>query len=154
MMEEIDQLLRDVDAFVAGGQSETMVIAAEAKLGVALPPSFREYLLKWGNLSFGSYEYYGLTCNGDFENASVPNCVWFTLKKRIEVGLPHHLVVFRNINDDLYICIDADHILDEDEGSIAVWDNADRTVSETLAVTFADYLHDELAEFKAGIREE
>ena len=97
--DEIDELLKKADAFVAGGQGPTMVSAAEAKLSVVFPPSFREYLLRWGNLSFDGYEYYGLTRNSDFENASVPNCVWFTLRKRIQVGLPKSYVVFRNKND-------------------------------------------------------
>jgi len=145
--DEIDQLLKDLNAFVAGGRDEAMVDAAESKLGVSFPPSFREYLLKWGNLSFDGYEYYGLTRNSDFENASVPNCVWFTLKKRVDVGLPHSLVVFRNVNDEEYICVDTEQALDGEEQPVVIWDNVDRTVSRTSALRFADYLHEELAQF-------
>ena|SRR5579863_1387398 len=70
--DEIDQLLVESDAFVAVGQGEATVAAAESKLDVSFPPSFREYLRTWRNLSFGGYEYYGLTRNGDFDNSGVP----------------------------------------------------------------------------------
>lgn len=149
MLDDIDLLLKEVGAFIAGGQSEAMVSAAESKLGVAFPPSFREYLLRWGNISFDGHEYYGLTRNSDFENASVPNCVWFTLKKRSQVGLPHSLVVFRNVNDELYICVDTSQVLEGEERRVSIWDNVHRTVSQTLGVTFGGYLLDELTEFAA-----
>ena len=29
--------------------------------------------------------------------------MWFTLKKRHDVGLPHSLIVFRNVNDEEYL---------------------------------------------------
>jgi len=144
--EEINYLLNNIGAFVAGGQSEVMVSAAESKLGVLFPPSFREYLLKWGNVSCDGYEYYGLTSNSDFENASVPNCVWFTLKKRVDVGLPNSLIVFRNVNDEEYICVDTDQTLEGDERKVVIWDNLERTISKVLDINFADYLCEELAE--------
>lgn len=145
-IEDIDHLLKDLGAFVAGGQSEEMVSAAESKLGVSFPPSFREYLLRWGNINYEGYEYYGLTRNGDFDNASVPNFVWFTLKKRQDVGLPQSLIVFRNVNDEEYICIDTARNLERDERQVVIWDNLVRTISQTLAVSFADYLREELTE--------
>lgn len=150
-IQEIDHLLKDLGAFVAGGQSEEMVSAAETKLGVFFPPSFREYLLKWGNVSCEGYEYYGLTRNDDFDNGSTPNCVWFTLKKRHDVGLPHSLVVFRNINDEEYICIDTDRHLGNVERRVVIWDNVDRMVSQTLAINFADYLREELTDISEDV---
>lgn len=144
--DDVDQLLTESDAFVAGGQSEEMVAAAEEKLGVEFPPTFREYLMRWGNLSFGAYEYYGLTRNADFENASVPNCVWFTLRKRIQVGLPQSLIVFRNNNDEEYICIDTNRALDGGERGIAIWDNVHKSTSCSLDLNFIDYLREELLE--------
>jgi hypothetical protein len=142
--DDVDQLLKESDAFIAGGQTQAIVASAEAKLGLSFPPSFREYLLRWGNLSFDGCEYYGLTRNTDFENASIPNCVWFTLRKRSQVGLPGSLVVFRNIDDDEYVCVDTDHALDGEERGIAIWDNTERSVSQSLPVSFIDYLREEL----------
>lgn len=146
IFEEIEQLLNDLDAFIAGGQPEAMVGAAESKLGVSFPPSFREYLVRWGNISCDDLEYYGLTRNGDFDKGGVPNCVWFTMSKRTTVGLPHSLIVFRNINDEEYLCIDIDQALDNDERKIAIWDNIEREISQTLDVNFADFLLEELTE--------
>ena len=144
--DEVDQLLKDTDAFVAGGQEDATIASAEAKLGVLFPPSFREYLRRWGNLSFDGCEYYGLTRNTDLEKAGVPNCVWFTLRKRSQVGLPQGLVVFRNNDDDEYICIDTDQKLNGDERGIAIWDNIERSVSHSLPVNFIEFLRDELLE--------
>lgn len=145
-IEEIEHILNDLDAFIAGGQPEAMVSAAESKLGVSFPPSFREYLLRWGNVSCDDVEYYGLTRNDDFDNGGIPNCVWFTTRKRTTVDLPHSLVVFRNINDEAYYCIDTNQVLENDERKIVIWDNAAREISQTLAVNFAEFLLEELSE--------
>ena len=144
--EEMERMLDELDGDISGPKPEEMVAAAEAKLGVPFPPSFRQYLLKWGNVSFEGIEYYGLTQNSDFDNSGIPNCVWYTLKQRRQVGLPDHLIIFLNHDGDEFICIDTDHVLDGDERGIAFWNNAERTVSDQLAITFAEYLHDELSE--------
>jgi len=148
--DEVDRLLKEADAFIAGGQSEAMVKAAESTLGVSFPILFKRYLMKWGNLSFGGYEYYGLTRNDDFGNGAVPNCIWFTLRRRADIGLPQSLVVFRNNDGDEYVCIDTIQRLDGDESRVVIWDNVTREISATLACTFIEYLHDELVEHLHG----
>lgn len=77
--------------------------------------------------------------------------MWFTLKKRHDVGLPHSLIVFRNVNDEEYICIDTDQELERDERQVVIWDNLDRTISQTLVVNFADYLREELTEIAEDV---
>jgi hypothetical protein len=148
--DEVNQLLLDADAFVAGGQNESMVAAAEAKLGLTFPPSFRQYLLTWGNVSVGGVEYSGLTRNADFDNAGVPNCVGFTLRKRRDVGLPASLVVLLNKNDAEYVCIDTDQPLDDDERRVVIWDNLEREIPAVMPVSFIAYLHEELTEYLTG----
>ena len=147
LFDEIEKQLEQSGAFIAGGQSPETITAAEAKLGVTFPPSFREYLLRWGNISFDGYEYYGLTKNTDFENASVPNCVWFTLRKRSLLDLPDRFIVFRNENDEVYYCLDMEQMLEEKERGIAIWDNLNHSVSQTLNINFIEFLHEELSEF-------
>lgn len=144
---DIDTMLDKAHAFIAGGQSAEMVSAAEARLGIKFPPSFREYLLEWGNLSFDGCEYYGLTRNADFDNAGVPNCIWFTLRKRLTVDLPHNLIVFRNDNDEEYMCINTDDELEGDERRVVIWDNVEREIYEILDVCFIDFLREELSMF-------
>ena len=140
---ELDDLFKKADAFVAGGQSEEMVALAEKKLGVVFPLPFKDYLLKWGNVTFNGLEYYGLTRNSDFENASVPNCVWFTLRKRKAVGLPDDLVIFQSQNDDAYLCIACDPEQSR-YGQLLVWDNVISEIAETLEISFLDYLRQDL----------
>ena len=141
---EIDKMLQEIDAFAAGGQPEAAIEAAERKLGLRLPKSFRKYLLEWGNISFGPFESYGLTQNCDFENSGIPNCVWFTIKKREAVGLPANLVVFRNENDDVYLCLNTGIAVNDDECSIAKWNNVNRCIEEVLQISFIEYLAEEL----------
>ncbi|MDA7980773.1 MAG: SMI1/KNR4 family protein [Pirellulales bacterium] len=137
--EEVDEILKSVDAFVDGGQPETIVTSAEAKLGLVFPTTFRKYLLKWDNVSFGALEYYGLTSNADFDNASVPNSIWFTLRKRGDVGLPSDLVVFRISNDKEYMCIRGTSSQEEGE-QVVIWDNVEREISQVIDTSFIDYL--------------
>jgi len=147
LLDEIQEQMGAIgDVFVAGGRPES-VEAAESRLGVRLPASFRGYLERWGNLSVGSIEYYGLTRNDHFDNAAVPNFVWFTLRKREQVGLPSDLVVFLNKDGDEYVCLDTSKMMD-DECPVVIWDNVSRAVSEVLECDFAEYLLGELDEFE------
>jgi hypothetical protein len=144
---EIDELLKATGAFLAGGAPHEHLTAAEEKLGVAFPPSFRDYLLEWGNISLDGREYYGLTRNRDFDKASVPNCVWLTLRKRVAIGLPHPLVVVQNKNDEEYVCIDTDDKLDGAERRIVIWDNIARAISQRLDLNFIDFLREDLSDY-------
>jgi hypothetical protein len=144
--DDIEQLLKQAEACIAGGQSDEMIAAAEARLGVTFPASFRAYLSQLGNLSFNGYEYYGLTRNADFDHSGIPNCVWFTLRKRDQIGLPAPLVIFRNENDEKYYCLDTTQTRD-DECPVVIWDNITREISQTLNARFSEFLQAELTEW-------
>ena len=113
---------------------------------MVFPRSFRDYLREWGNISFDGHGYYGVTRTRDFDRAGVPNAVWFTIRKRRDVGLPPSLVICRNINDDEYLCINTTQKLNGDERAMVWWDNVDRRIAQTLSVTFIDFLREDLEE--------
>lgn len=140
---DLDELLEQLDAFIAGGQPD-QIDAAEVKLGLKFPQTFKDYLSEWGNLSAEGQEYYGLTRSGDFDNSGVPNCVWYTLTERVDVGLPDELVIVRNDNGEQYICIECN--LPGNEERIVYWDNIEREVDRTVNMTFVEFLKEELEE--------
>lgn len=147
-IDDVERSLREIDDLVTGvAHEEDEVASAEKKLLVTLPNSFKEYLKRWGNLSMGAIEYYGLTQSSNFENAGIPNFVWFTIKKRDEVGLPSHLVVFQNSNDEVYYCLNTDSFMNNSECSIVVWNNLDRSIDQTMAVDFFGFLLGDIEEY-------
>ncbi len=75
-----------------GPRSEALVDAAETALGVILPPSYREFLLKLGAGAFGSEEVYGVI-REDIVNSGIPDAFWLTLRARKEWPLPPSMVV-------------------------------------------------------------
>lgn len=65
-----------------GARSETLVKAAEEKLDLTFPPSYRRFLLEFGAGSFGASELYGVI-DENFENSSAPNGIWCTLQEAV-----------------------------------------------------------------------
>ena len=58
-----------------GPRPEKIVAAAEERLGLKFPQTYRHFLLSLGAGNFGSEEFYGVI-HENFENASVPNGIW------------------------------------------------------------------------------
>lgn len=81
----------ELAAFV-GPRAEIVALAAERRLGLRLPPTYRRFLLELGAGNFGGSEIYGII-DVDFERSSVPDAVWATLLAREQNGLPADLVV-------------------------------------------------------------
>lgn len=146
---DIDALLETApDVFIAGEKSPEMVEAAETRLGISLPVSFKTFLRKYGNLSFGSTEYYGLTANADFDKSSVPDFVWFTLRRTGE--LPAGYAVFRSDNGEQYACLDTGSLDESGECPVVLWDVIDRDGRE-VPMNFAEFLKEELTEYVSGV---
>ena len=146
VFEEIDQLLVGVPNVLTATvkPDEEMVREAEQRLGVAkLPDSFRTYLLRYGHLSFGTIEYLGLTGSPGFEE-SMPNFVWYTLRRR-EL-LPSGWVLFRNENGEVYFCVDTSQTLPSGENPVAVFDVIDQTPC-VMAMGFGEFLKADILDY-------
>lgn len=76
----------------AGERPESLIETAEQTLGFRFPPSFRLFARELGAGSVGSEEIYGVT-SPNFDNGSIPNGVWLTLRARTEWNLPDSLLV-------------------------------------------------------------
>lgn len=94
------------------GVSVEEVIEAEDKLGIRFNEEYRNYLLEYGVVSFGSHEILGL--GGD----TYLDVVQETLRERVNnQKFPKNYYVIENLG------IDGILILQEEEGNIFEWSN-------------------------------
>ena len=104
-------------AFFAGPRAEELIRTAEARLGVAFPPTYRKFLLTLGAGNFGSAEFYGVI-DENFETSSVPDGIWFTLTERKEIDLPHRLIAIGVTSYGELYCLDTTK---KSEGPVIVY---------------------------------
>jgi hypothetical protein len=146
ILDTVDALIKKYAAEVntSGPKDEVLIARAESFLGVKFPPSFREFLQRWGALGFGPEEIYGVT-GENFEEGRVPNGIWFTAQQR-KFGLPTVFVVVVNADGDQYFCIDTSQNGLDGESPIVIWDVASQTVIGTKSPSFGDFLLTRLRE--------
>ncbi|WAC00443.1 SMI1/KNR4 family protein [Pseudomonas putida] len=65
----------------AGGATEEVILAFEKALSVKFPDSYKEFLRKYGALSFAGDTYYGITKNG-VDAVSIPSVAFATKSAR------------------------------------------------------------------------
>lgn len=126
--------------FFIGPRSEELVNEAEVALSLKFPPIYRRFLLEFGAGNFGSCEIYGITTN-KFQNASVPNGIWYTLSERKESQLPNNYVVIYNTGDGELFCLDIPG--DEKEAHIVTFEpglDPDEQAREVVAEDFGSFL--------------
>jgi hypothetical protein len=144
---DLEDMLSDIDDLQTGIEhTNESIAAAEKALGITLPNNYKLFLRKWGNLSFGPIEYYGLTNSLDFDSAGIPNFVWFTLRKREQVNIPDSLVIFQNVNDEIYYCLDTS-TLSNNECKVVSWNNLTGEIEETFDIGFFGFLAGDLEEY-------
>ena len=130
-------------ACFVGQRPESLVRAAEDRLDVIFPPTYRRFLLLLGAGNFGSAEFYGVVDN-NFEESSIPDGIWCTLSERRQIKLPNELVVVANTGyGDLY-CLDT---ATKPEGPIIVYQShlrPDEQQRETVAEDFGKFFLDQI----------
>src|SRR5437773_3713571 len=80
--------------------------AAESRLGLRLPPSYRTFLEGEGGGSVKGREIYGVVSN--LEAAGPPNVVWRTMQARGSAKLPKRFVILVDFDDSSAIALDTD----------------------------------------------
>ena len=146
--EDLKAALEGIEDFDCHGIHSTEEISsAEKKLGVSLPGSFKRYLEKLGNAAFGHVEYLGLTNSQDFSEAGFPNFVWFNLRKRMQDDFPDHLIIFRSISNEIFLCLDTSKRLDDEDCVITVWNNLDKLAERELDMGFNRFFIEDIEEY-------
>jgi hypothetical protein len=134
------------DVFDAEGKKDSALVSkAEKLLGVRLPETFKQYLQEVGTISFEGKEYLGII-HGDFANSGIPDVVWYNLRQREKYGFPPHLIVFYNDDSVQFTCLDTSSFFSADECKIVVWDNVFKKISDSVEISFGDFLLEEMEE--------
>jgi hypothetical protein len=110
--------------------------AAEKFLGIRFPEEYREFLQRWGTLAIGPFEIYGIA-GDNFESSSIPNGIWYTKRKRVQLALPPELIVLYDSNGDELYCLDARAF---DAAPVVVWDVLSGRVTSVRAASLFEFI--------------
>lgn len=120
-----------------GPRDLTVVAAAEQRLGVRFPPSYRRFLLEFGCGNVGSQEIYGVI-DQDVERGPIPNAVSLNLKRRARGWSPALFVIYES-GDGTSHALDLDRL--DSEGEAAVWLlDVTGNPTEQVAANFGEFL--------------
>lgn len=143
--------LNDVEDFVESNQqicdvgrpaTDSLIDKAERYLDVQFPDDYRAFLKRWGTLSIGPLEFYGI-CSEDFVNSSVPDAIWYTQRKRQQLGLPKELVILYDNNGVEYYCLDTSVA---ESSRVVAWGTHERKVRSIKAESLFEFLLNESAD--------
>ena len=85
-----------------------MIKKAEVFLNVSFHQDYIDFLKKWGTISIGAFEIYGVTSD-KFEISNGPNAVWYTHETRKKGWLPLEYVVFFDNNGEEVYCLNTNN---------------------------------------------
>ncbi len=141
MLENLSTLISDHKQLVDTGQlaSDEKIATEERALNVKFPGELKAYLSKWGRVSFGPNDYYGID-DGPFGIAIG------TQKARDRFDLPNNFVLICDRDGDESICIDT-HVDSSVNGNVIVWDNINKQISRIKSDSFEDFMISELNDF-------
>jgi hypothetical protein len=124
---------------VGSGQTFSAIAAAERALAAHFPASFKQYLLRWGHLSFGPTEYFGL-------GSEVNDVVSRTKRVRDGHGLPSQFIVLCDHDGDEYVCLDTSTMVGE-ECAVVIWEPSSLSINRQRATTFEEFLSTDMESF-------
>ena len=112
-----------------------MIAAAEGRLGLRFPATYRRFLLRLGAGSFGAAEFYGVIAE-DF-SGPLPDGVWVTLTSRAgPAALPSSMVVIGEDGMGGYYVLDT---AADDEPPVVVWNGGDSEPGDPLETVAPDF---------------
>lgn len=109
--QDYDEAVRLIEAneelqdFV-GRQSFEIIEKAEIALNFRFSPLYRSFLQTYGAGNFGGFEIYGITSD-NFDSASIPNGIWFTLRERRIGNVPEDYIIIGADGMGGLICLKA-----------------------------------------------
>lgn len=125
MSKIIDTLKSRDDLFAENGVSSTIIRKAEIALGLTFAQEFKDYLMEFGCVSYGSHELTGFSAdeNLDVVNATIKN------RQRIAIGR------------DCYVIEEA-HI-----DGIVIWQSSDGSIFQTAPYSNTQKIANSLEEY-------
>ena len=120
-----------------GSKPESLVAKAESALGLKFPPSYKQFLIEMGCGDINGFEVYGII-DDNFENSSIPNGIWMTLKQRNAIGLDHKYVIVGEGGDGTLNVIDTGETIEAENPVIRL--SIDGKLSQRMNDSFGSYL--------------
>jgi hypothetical protein len=144
-LKDIENFVEDNQEICDAGQPATdeLIENAERYLDVQFPDDYRAFLKRWGTLSIGPLEFYGI-CKPDFVNSSLPDAIWFTKRKRQQLGLPKELVILYDNNGAEYFCLDTSAA---ENSPVVAWDIHLKKIRAIKAESLFEFLLKEVADY-------
>ncbi|HDK7166204.1 TPA: SMI1/KNR4 family protein [Clostridium botulinum] len=132
------------ECFFVGQRFKNDIRLAEKAVGLKFSGMYKNFLEEYGAGSVGAEEIYGIS-SLNFENATVPNRIWYTLTERKESNLPLNLLVIYDTGGDELFCLDFNKLNEEDEPAVVAFiPGIDLKYQryEIIAEDFGDFLLD------------
>jgi len=136
----------DTACSIAGPASESAIAAAEEALGCEFPPSYRQFLRRYGALTIPTdlgvvHHFTGLDKGEDGKGV-----VERTLGARVEKRLPAHLIVVGMGADfQEWFCLDLDERDDTGEYPIVLFDARDNALDQKFYDSFGQMVDEVLS---------
>jgi hypothetical protein len=143
-MDDVDDLIEKIrrngdEVWVAGPQSEQAVAELEKAVGVRMPPSYRNFLLRFGSVGILDSVVSGIVNNKPLAPGT-GHLHWDTQWFRREFELPTHLLVVQHDEDAPY-CLDTRRADADGEFPLVCYELRSEHV-ERIAPSFAAWFMD------------
>ncbi len=139
-MSAVDLIKSSGDGDFEGKKTDLLIKKAEKALNVEFPPTYKRFLKDFGCGDIRGEEFYGLI-NGEFDDSTLPNGIWLTLRERDEMGLPNEYVIIYATGDGNYCALDTANIDDAGECPVVSL-SANGARVEVVAEDFGKFFYD------------
>jgi hypothetical protein len=129
-----------------GPRSEALVEIVEQRLNVRFPPTYREFVLKYGAGNVGAVEICGVISD-EIDNDSIPNGAWLTSDLRAKSALPSNCVAIGETGDGGYYCIILGDTAESPVGIFMPGSPSTKGRIEIIAEDFGRFLRMQLARY-------
>ncbi|MFD2867979.1 SMI1/KNR4 family protein [Kurthia populi] len=137
------------------GVTPELIAAFEKTIGFEIKGSYKQFLLDFGFLSFGSLEIFGIPHKEILkQNEDDTNALTQTLASRKEINLSENLLIIYNFGNGELYCLDLSEAVPK---VVVIWDaeaenNAHPPITEVIADSFEDffeeYVNAEMTDFE------
>ncbi len=118
-------IIEQYDGDFEGAKEEILISSAESALDINFPPSYREFLQRYGCGDIGGLEFYGIITS-NFKNSGIPDAIWLTLTER-KNGLPINFILIYETGDGTYYALDSNQKNNEGEYTVVEIDTEGAT---------------------------
>ncbi len=137
----IEENIEEADFF--GKIDNSTIEKCENHLGVLLPLSYKEFILKYGSGDILGIEIYGLVGNIIENEKGIPSTVWITMNSRDDqhIKLPKKYIIIGVTGYGPYYVIDTSE-LNNNEAPVYIWDIGDNR--KKIADSFGQFIYEEI----------